>query len=254
MSRTRARDLCPIFWRVVSNWAARSHRQAAYFHFAGLDTMTFQPLSHRLPAAALLILLAGCASVPTTALMAASVPAAAATTTVAGAAPAAAASAPAAAGAASAAAGAASAAASAARPADPTAPKPFDEVIKGATQQAGFLPLWRKDEKLWIEIAPERMDQPFMLSVNISHSVGERRLYASQMGPSWLAMFRKIGANQVIIAVHIAMMGTGIIFYLILDKLETRDTHGIKSKVIGTSGIIYCYCFCSEVIEWLQPF
>ena len=125
--------------------------------------------------------------------MAASVPAAAATATAAGAAPAAAASAPAVAGAAS----AASAAASAARPPDPTAPKPFDEVIKGATQQAGFLPLWRKDEKLWIEIAPERMDQPFMLSVNISHSVGERRLYASQMGPSWLAMFRKIGANQV---------------------------------------------------------
>ena len=88
------------------------------------------------------------------------------------------------------------AAASPPRP-DPTAPKPFDEVIKGATEQAGYFGLWRKDEKLWLEIAPEQLDKPFLLSVNISHSVGERRLYGSTMGPSWLASFRKIGSNQI---------------------------------------------------------
>ena len=84
----------------------------------------------------------------------------------------------------------------AARP-EPGAPRPFDEVVKGATRQAGFVPLWRKDEKLWLEIAPERLDQPFMLSVNISHSVGERGLYGSQMGPAWTVSFRKIGSGQI---------------------------------------------------------
>ncbi len=90
----------------------------------------------------------------------------------------------------------ASAAAAAARP-DPSAPKPFDEVIKGATAQEGLFGLWRKDEKLWLEIAPEQFDKPFMLAANISHSVGERRLYGSWMGPSWLASFRKIGSQQI---------------------------------------------------------
>ena len=75
--------------------------------------------------------------------------------------------------------------------------RPFDEVIKGATQQAGFVPVWRKDEKVWLELPVERLDQPFMLSINVSHSVGERGLYGGQMGPSWLVMFRKIGSNQV---------------------------------------------------------
>jgi hypothetical protein len=84
----------------------------------------------------------------------------------------------------------------AARP-DPSAPKPFDEVIKGATQQAGFVPIWRKDDKIWLEIPADRIDQPFLLSVNISSSIGERGLYASQMGPAWLAAFRKIGVNQM---------------------------------------------------------
>jgi hypothetical protein len=77
------------------------------------------------------------------------------------------------------------------------APKPFDDVIKGATQQAGFVPVWRKDEKVWLELPLERFEQPFMLSINVSNSVGERGLYGSLMGPSWLAMFRKIGSNQV---------------------------------------------------------
>ena len=84
----------------------------------------------------------------------------------------------------------------AARP-DPAAPRPFDDVVKGATLQAGFVPVWRKDEKVWLELPLERLDQPFMLSVNVSNSVGERGLYGSSMGPSWLAMFRKIGSSQV---------------------------------------------------------
>ncbi len=79
----------------------------------------------------------------------------------------------------------------------PGQPKPFDEVIKGATRQTGFVPIWRKDDKIWLEIPAERLEQPFLMSVNVASSVGERGLYASQMGPSWLATFRKIGTNQM---------------------------------------------------------
>jgi hypothetical protein len=156
-------------------------------------TLPFRTLL--LTAAVPLMLLAGCASVPPATVVAAAATPAPASAAAAAAPAASAASAAAPAGAASGAAGAAGAPPGP-RP-DPAAPRPFDDVIKGATQQAGFVPLWRKDEKLWIEVAPERFDQPFMLSVNISHSVGERRLYASQMGPSWLATFRKIGASQI---------------------------------------------------------
>jgi hypothetical protein len=83
----------------------------------------------------------------------------------------------------------------AARP-DPAAPKPFADIIKDAKQQDGFIPIWRKDEKTWLEIPAERLNQPFMLAVNIASAVGERGLYASQMGPSWMAEFRRVG-NQI---------------------------------------------------------
>ncbi len=144
---------------------------------------------------------AGCASLDTPApVPSAVVPAAsaAAPRVAQAAAPAASASpaAPAASAVAAAAPAAGASAPAAARP-DPSAPKPFDEVIKGATAQPGFFGLWRKDEKLWLEIATEQLDKPFLLSANISHSVGERRLYGSWMGPSWLASFRKIGSQQI---------------------------------------------------------
>ncbi|MEY4564730.1 MAG: hypothetical protein RLZZ618_4007, partial [Pseudomonadota bacterium] len=85
-------------------------------------------------------------------------------------------------------------AAPAARP-DPAAARPFEDVIRGATRQAGYFPLWRKDERLWLEIPVENLDRPFLFSASISNSVGERGLYAGQMGPYWLASFRKIGSN-----------------------------------------------------------
>lgn len=106
----------------------------------------------------------------------------------------------------------------AARP-DPAAPKPFDEVIKGATRQAGYLPLWRKDEKIWLEITPAQLDAPLLLTVNISSSVGERGLYASQMGPSWLVAFRKIGATQLqLIALNTDFVAEGAAMKATVDQ------------------------------------
>jgi hypothetical protein len=90
-------------------------------------------------------------------------------------------------------------------------------VIRGATQQAGFLPLWRKDERLWIEIPEAHFDKPFLFSANVSHALGERGLYASQMGPSWLASFRRIGATQVQLVA--------------LNTAYTADTPAMKAAV-----------------------
>ena len=114
---------------------------------------------------------------------------------------------------------------------DPTAPKPFDEVVKGATQQAGFVPVWRKDDKIWLEIPAERLDQPFLLSANIASSVGERGLYASQMGRSWLASFRKIGTNQMqLIALNTSFVsGT--------PAMKDSVDQGFSHSLLGSAAI-----------------
>jgi hypothetical protein len=83
----------------------------------------------------------------------------------------------------------------------PGTPPPFDEVVKDATRSDGFIPVWRKDDKVWFELAPEQLNRPMLVSVNIASSVGERGLYASQMGPRWMAEFRRVG-NQVQLVAH----------------------------------------------------
>lgn len=124
----------------------------------------------------------------------------------------------------------ASAPAAAARP-DPAAPKPFDEVIKGATRQAGWLPAWRKDEKVWLELAPSMLDQPLLVSVNIGNSVGERGLYASQMGPSWLAAFRKTGATQVqLVALNTSWFADGA-------QMKATIGQGFTPSLLGSATI-----------------
>ncbi|MFA6445145.1 MAG: DUF5117 domain-containing protein, partial [Sterolibacterium sp.] len=81
-------------------------------------------------------------------------------------------------------------------PGPAVAPKPFKDVIKDAKETPGFFTLYQKDEKVWLAIAPDQLDKPFFFSYNIPKSIGERGLYASQMGNSHLVVFRKIG-NQI---------------------------------------------------------
>ncbi len=95
---------------------------------------------------------------------------------------------------------AASGAAPAARPPEPGAPRPFADVSKDAKRSDGFVPVWRKDEKVWLEIAPERLGKPFLFTINIAQSVGERSMFGSQMGPNWMVEFRRIGNQMQMVA------------------------------------------------------
>jgi len=85
-------------------------------------------------------------------------------------------------------------------PADPAPLKPFADVVQGATMMPGLIPIWKRDEKVWLEIPKEMLGKPFLFTANIGNSVGERGLYASQMGPSQLAEFRVVGRQVQLLA------------------------------------------------------
>jgi hypothetical protein len=97
---------------------------------------------------------------------------------------------------------AASAPAAAKPPADPTAPKPFAEVTKDAKMEDGMFPIWRNDDKVWLEIPRAMLNKAFLFTANIANSVGERGLYASQMGADWMAEFRVVGKQVQLLAIN----------------------------------------------------
>lgn len=92
----------------------------------------------------------------------------------------------------------ANAAAAAARPAAAPAgqPRPFAEVIKDAQRTEGFVTLWRKDEKLWLELGPDQLDKPFLFSTVLARGVAQLPFVPGLLGDSEVAAFRRIG-NQV---------------------------------------------------------
>ncbi len=93
------------------------------------------------------------------------------------------------------------AAAAAATPrADPTAPKPFAEIIKDAKQTPGYFNLYQKDDKVWIEIKPEQFDSPLFFQINSTRGLGEAGVYPNWMLRSHIVEFKKQGNNVQLIA------------------------------------------------------
>ena len=58
------------------------------------------------------------------------------------------------------------------QPSSPALP-PFATVIKEARRIDGALTLWQKDEKVWIELLPAQLGQPFLLSPKIKSGISE---------------------------------------------------------------------------------
>ena len=58
-------------------------------------------------------------------------------------------------------------------PAPPGSPPPFAVVTKDAKQIDGPITAWQKDDKLWLELGPEQLGKPFILSPKLSTGIGE---------------------------------------------------------------------------------
>ncbi len=107
---------------------------------------------------------------------------------------------PSAAGVANPAAAAALAAALGRPQATPAAPPAFAEVVRDAKRVDGFLPVWTKDDKVWLEIAPAAMDKPFFFAISVATGLGERFFWPGLMGGSQVVELRKTGSTIQLIA------------------------------------------------------
>jgi hypothetical protein len=94
----------------------------------------------------------------------------------------------------------AAAAAAAAAAAVASQQKPFAEVVKDAKETPGYLNIYSKEEKIWIEIKPDQFDQPLFLQVNRTHGIGERDPFTSPMLRSYIVEFHRLGNNVQMLA------------------------------------------------------
>lgn len=88
---------------------------------------------------------------------------------------------------------------------------PFDAVIKGAERQASLLPIWKRQDKVWIELSPQVLGKPLFLSPKLATGIGEAGVLGglmqsrnAQVGrPQWVE-FRKVQQQVQLVAVNSA--------------------------------------------------
>jgi uncharacterized protein DUF4953/uncharacterized protein DUF5117 len=80
--------------------------------------------------------------------------------------------------------------------------KPFAEVIKDAKEEPGLLNLYRRDDRIWLEIQPDQFDHPLFLQVNRTRGIGEREPFVNPMLRSYIVEFHRLGSLVQLLAVN----------------------------------------------------
>jgi hypothetical protein len=93
----------------------------------------------------------------------------------------------------------------------PGTPAPFADVTRDATSKAGYLTVWTKDDKTWLEIPADRLNQPFFLSASLASGLGERGFWPGLMG----------GRQQVVELRHV-----GNTVQMVARNLQVRAPDG----------------------------
>jgi hypothetical protein len=84
------------------------------------------------------------------------------------------------------------AAASAAPPA-PQQLQAFDTLVRDARRiDAGPVTAWQRDERIWLEIAPDQFGKPFLLAPELATGIGEDFIYGGLLRSAGLVEFRRI--------------------------------------------------------------
>jgi hypothetical protein len=83
-------------------------------------------------------------------------------------------------------------------PAIPNA-RAFASVIKDTQKLEGFFTLYQKDEKVWLEVKPEQLGQPYYLSINRTRGLGEGFIFPF-MVRGYVVEFRKVGSLVQMVA------------------------------------------------------
>ncbi len=83
----------------------------------------------------------------------------------------------------------------------PGTPAPFADVTLDATSKTGYLTVWTKDDKTWLEIPAERLNQSFFLSASLASGLGERGFWPGLMGGrQQVVELRRVGNTVQMVA------------------------------------------------------
>ena len=82
----------------------------------------------------------------------------------------------------------------------PGAPAPFADVTRDAKRADGYLPVWTRDDKTWIEIPAGLIDQPMFFASSVVGGIGVGGLWPGMMGREHIVSLRRVGNTVQLLA------------------------------------------------------
>ncbi len=67
----------------------------------------------------------------------------------------------------------------------------FTELIKGAEKQEGLFTLYRKPDKVFLEVTPEQLGKIFLCGITLEKGIGERGIYSASMLQEFVFILRR---------------------------------------------------------------
>ena len=77
---------------------------------------------------------------------------------------------------------------------------PFAEVTRDAKRAAGYLPIWTRDDKTWLELPAALLDTPLFLASSLSGGLGERAFFPGLMPRPYIVVLRRVGNTLQLLA------------------------------------------------------
>ena len=123
-------------------------------------------------------------------------------------------------------------AAAGARPGEPPPPRPFAEVVRDAKETKGYLTVWQKDEKVWLEIKPDQFDKPMFFGYALQSGLGERFFLPGLLGDEQIVELHKSGNNLQLVARNLNVRATPG------TPLETAVRESYSDSLLASAPIV----------------
>jgi len=75
-------------------------------------------------------------------------------------------------------------------------------VTRAAKSSDGFLHIWTRDEKTWLEIPADRLDKPLFLGISLASGLGQGFVLPGLMGGEQMVVLKRVGNNVQMVAVN----------------------------------------------------
>jgi hypothetical protein len=83
--------------------------------------------------------------------------------------------------------------------------RPFADIIRDAKEAKGFITVWTKDDRTWLEISPELLDKPFFLGGSLGSGLGQPMFLPGLMGTEHIVILRRSGNTMQLAAKNLGV-------------------------------------------------